>query len=150
MGRRYIGVEQLDYGENDSIERLKNVISGDQTGISKDVKWSKGGSFVSCELLKLNQTYVEKILCCQSDSEINNIWNNIKENAYISYKVDPQSIDKNIDHFNKLNLELKKKFLMEILDKNMLYVPLSELDDVSFEIKNIDKKINISFFNLKS
>jgi len=26
MGRQYIGIEQLDYGENDSVVRLQNVI----------------------------------------------------------------------------------------------------------------------------
>jgi adenine-specific DNA-methyltransferase len=35
MGRQYIGVEQLDYGENSAVVRLKNVINGDPTGISK-------------------------------------------------------------------------------------------------------------------
>lgn len=33
MGRQYIGVEQLDYGENSAVVRLKNVINGDKTGI---------------------------------------------------------------------------------------------------------------------
>ena len=39
MGRQYIGIEQLDYGENDSVVRLKNVINGDHSGISKSVNW---------------------------------------------------------------------------------------------------------------
>ena len=38
MGRRYIGIEQLNYGENDSVVRLNNVIKGDKSGISKDVR----------------------------------------------------------------------------------------------------------------
>ncbi|HVG42425.1 MAG TPA: site-specific DNA-methyltransferase, partial [Chitinophagaceae bacterium] len=37
LNRRYIGIEQLDYGENDSTVRLQNVIRGDATGISKTV-----------------------------------------------------------------------------------------------------------------
>ncbi|MGB9756148.1 MAG: site-specific DNA-methyltransferase, partial [Desulfurella sp.] len=51
MGRQYIGVEQLDYGENSVIVRLKNVINGDQTGISKAVGWKGGGDFVYLELM---------------------------------------------------------------------------------------------------
>ncbi|KKQ36200.1 MAG: Type III RM methylase [Candidatus Roizmanbacteria bacterium GW2011_GWA2_37_7] len=50
MGRRYIGIEQLDYGENDSIVRLNHVIKGDQSGISKGVDWKNGGDFVYVEL----------------------------------------------------------------------------------------------------
>ena len=62
LGRQYIGVEQLDYGQNDSIVRLENVINGDNSGISKAVKWENGGSFISCELAKLNETFVEESL----------------------------------------------------------------------------------------
>ncbi len=46
MGRKYIGIEQLDYSENHSVVRLKNVIKGDQIGISKAVGWKGGGDFV--------------------------------------------------------------------------------------------------------
>lgn len=50
MGRRYIGIEQLDNHFLMSQERLLNVINGDKGGISKTVNWQGGGSFVSCEL----------------------------------------------------------------------------------------------------
>ena len=36
MKRQFIGVEQLNYGENDSVVRLKNVINGDNSGISTE------------------------------------------------------------------------------------------------------------------
>lgn len=54
MGLRYIGIEQLDYGENDSRVRLQHVINGDTTGISQAVQWKGGGSFVYCELAQGN------------------------------------------------------------------------------------------------
>ncbi len=43
LHRQYIGIEQLDYGENDSKVRLQNVINGDRTGISRSVNWLGGG-----------------------------------------------------------------------------------------------------------
>ena len=61
MGRQYIGIEQLDYGENDSVVRLKNVINGDRSGISKSVNWQGGGEFIYCELMKYNEAYVHRI-----------------------------------------------------------------------------------------
>ncbi|HDR1570056.1 TPA: site-specific DNA-methyltransferase, partial [Pasteurella multocida] len=61
MGRQYIGIEQMDYIETLAVERLKNVIERDETGISKAVNWQGGGSFVYFELAKLNQNYLEKI-----------------------------------------------------------------------------------------
>ena len=39
MNRQYIGIEQMDYIETVSVERLKKVIEGEQGGISKDVEW---------------------------------------------------------------------------------------------------------------
>jgi adenine-specific DNA-methyltransferase len=48
--RQYIGVEQLDYGNNDSVQRLRNVINGDQTGISKAVNWQGGCGYRFYEL----------------------------------------------------------------------------------------------------
>ena len=46
MNRQYIGIEQMDYIETVSVKRLKKVIEGEQGGISEDVEWQGGGSFV--------------------------------------------------------------------------------------------------------
>ena len=54
MGRRFIGIEQMDYIETITVPRLQKVIKGEQGGISKDVNWQGGGSFVYCELKELN------------------------------------------------------------------------------------------------
>ena len=53
MGRRYIGIEQMDYIEDISVERMKKVIEGEQGGISKSVDWQGGGSFIYCELKEI-------------------------------------------------------------------------------------------------
>lgn len=50
MGRRYIGIEHLDYVETIVLERLKKVIGGDTVGISNEVQWRGGGSFVFARL----------------------------------------------------------------------------------------------------
>ncbi|MHC4598929.1 MAG: DNA methyltransferase [Planctomycetota bacterium] len=51
LGRRYVGMELLDYGENDAVVRLNNVIQGEASGISKAVGWNGGGEFITCELM---------------------------------------------------------------------------------------------------
>ncbi len=79
MKRRFIGMEQLDYGVNDSITRLKNVIAGDSSGISKIVKWEGGSSFVSCELGKANQLFVDRITNCDDPHGLSAIWAEIVE-----------------------------------------------------------------------
>lgn len=50
MNRQYICIEQMDYIETVSVERLKKVIDVEQGGISENVEWKGGGSFVYCEL----------------------------------------------------------------------------------------------------
>ena len=45
MGRRYIGVEMGDHAVSHCVPRLKNVIDGEQGGISKSVDWTGGGGF---------------------------------------------------------------------------------------------------------
>ena len=70
MGRQYIGIEQLDYGKNDSVQRLQNVIDGEQSGISKTANWKGGGSFTYLELAKNNQTAKEEILKCENLEEL--------------------------------------------------------------------------------
>lgn len=50
MGRQYIGIEQMDYIQDITVERMKKVIDGEQGGISKSVNWQDGGDFVYAEL----------------------------------------------------------------------------------------------------
>lgn len=49
LERQYIGIELQNYGENDSIIRLQNVIAGEQSGISKSINWNGGGAFWTAE-----------------------------------------------------------------------------------------------------
>lgn len=53
MGRQYIGIEQMDYIEDITVERMKKVIDGEQGGISKSVNWQGGGDFVYAELKQI-------------------------------------------------------------------------------------------------
>lgn len=59
MGRKWIGIEQMDYIESITKERLKKVLEGEQGGISKAVEWKGGGSFIYAELMphSLNFNY---------------------------------------------------------------------------------------------
>ncbi len=146
MGRQYIGIEQLDYADNDSVVRLKNVIKGDKSGISKAVNWNGGGEFVYCELIKLNEVFVGKIQEAKNSDDILTVWENMKQKGFLSYRVDPALFDKNIEDFKALKLEEQKKLLIELLDKNELYVNYSEIDDGLYAIEQKDKDLNKKFY----
>lgn len=147
MGRRYIGIEQLDYGKNDSVARLKKVILGEQSGVSKIVNWQGGGSFVYCELAKANQNFVDEIEKAISSDVLLDIWKRMQETGFLSWKIDPKTIDENAKDFSDLSVEDAKRFLIECLDKNLLYVPYSEIDNSEFRISDDDKKINKQFYS---
>jgi len=146
MGRQYIGIEQLDYGKNSAVVRLKNVINGDQTGISKEVGWQGGGDFVYLELLKWNQNFVEKIQKAKIKEELKKLWETMKKKAFLSYKVDVKTIDEHAKDFEDLSIEDQKRFLLECLDKNHLYVNYSEIDDEEYGVSEEDKKLNKEFY----
>ncbi|HUS48681.1 MAG TPA: site-specific DNA-methyltransferase [Candidatus Paceibacterota bacterium] len=145
MNCQYIGIEQLDYGENDSVVRLKNVINGDQSGISKSVNWQGGGDFIYCELMKLNEKYIDEIKKAKTTKQLVDIWKTMEEKAFLNYKIDVGQFDENVNEFEELDLENQKKFLIECLDKNQLYINLSEIDDTENEISEEDKKLNKQF-----
>ncbi|MCX7641340.1 MAG: site-specific DNA-methyltransferase [Elusimicrobiales bacterium] len=149
MGRQYIGVEQLDYGENSAVVRLKNVINGDQTGISKQVGWKGGGDFVYLELMKWNEKFAEDIRKAKTKEDLKRIWEKMKKNSFLSYRIDIRKIDENAKEFEDLSIENQKEFLYECLDKNHLYVNYSEIDDKEYNVSAYDKKINNSFYGDK-
>lgn len=146
MGRRYIGIEQLDYIKTLAVERLKKVIAGEDGGISKAVNWQGGGSFVYCELAKLNQAVVEDIEAAVDDEALAGIYERMMKSGFISYKVNPADIEAAADDYAALSLDDKKRFLMEILDKNLLYVNYCDIDDEEFGISEADKAFTRSFY----
>ena len=145
MNRKYIGVEQMDYIDDYIITRLNNVINGDSTGISKELNWQGGGSFVYCELAKLNQNFVEQIETA-TDGELVGIWNDMLKTGFISCKVNPSDIDLEDKDFTELSLDDKKRFLMELLDKNQLYVNYCDMEDETFAVSEEDKAFTNSFY----
>lgn len=146
MNRQYIGIEQLDYGKNDSKIRLKNVIDGDKTGISKAVGWQGGGSFVYCELAKANDRFADEIEQAETTEQLKDIWGRMKATDYLNYKVDIKEVDANAESFDGLSLEDQKRFLIECLDKNLLYVALSDIDSNEYGVTEEDRRLTREFY----
>ncbi|MDA8339877.1 MAG: site-specific DNA-methyltransferase [Nitrospiraceae bacterium] len=163
MGRQYIGIEQLDYGENDSVHRLQNVIGKrkkklfdeyedyDTLAISKTVSWKGGGDFIYCELMRYNEAFMDKIQEVRTSKELVKLWKDIAENSFLNWHVNPQTPEDAIKDFEEIGkgedgLKKQKKLLAELLNKNQLYVNLSEIDDKQFNVSDEDKKLNSEFY----
>jgi adenine-specific DNA-methyltransferase len=149
MGRQYIGIEQMDYGDNDSVKRLQNVIHGEQSGISKTNKWKGGGTFVYAELMQYNQKYIDLIQNAETKEQLIIVWNEMQDTAFLTYQFDKKTFNDRLDAFKTAPIEEMKQYLVEILDKNQLYVNYSEINDDTFKVSQEDKDLNKQFYSKK-
>ena len=145
MKRRYIGIEQMEYIESITKERLKKVIEGEQGGISKAVNWSGGGSLIYCELANLNAKFIEKIENSSDENELNQIYEKLIKFAFIDYRVDIQNDLKDLE-FAALEFIEKKRILKKCLDRNMDYIPYADMEDSDYKIDERIKKLNDIFY----
>ena len=149
MDRQYIGVEQMDYMETIAVQRVKKVIDGYQGGISKSVGWKSGGEFVTLELKQHNQQFVDAIQAATTARMLSTIWQKMETEAFLDYNLDIEKQKEYADDFKALSLEQQKKFLLEILDKNQMYVNLSSLKDADRHCNAEEKRITADFYGLK-
>lgn len=152
MNRRFIGIEQIDYVNTVSIPRLQKVIAGEQGGISRDVNWQGGGSFVYAELMPKNMGYLQDLISAKTFDEMHEIYKRMlfgigesQEAADISFKADLHKIEWDTD---KVKFEDQKRLLIKLLDKNDLYYNYSEIDDKNVQklLSNSDYQFNKSFY----
>ena len=76
------------------------------------------------------------------------IWEQMKERSFLNYNIDVKAQDKNIEEFKSLELTQQKELLVELLDKNQMYVNLSSMDDSDFEVTDEEKRITKEFYNI--
>jgi len=151
LKRHWIAVEQLEDQIGILLKRLTKVIGGDQSGISKSVNWKGGGDFVYCELMKYNEAFMERIQAARSSEELVQIWREMAEYSFLNWYVNPAIPEEAVNDFIALGkepngLEKQKHLLAELLDKNQLYVNLTEIDDAQFKVSAEDKALNKAFY----
>ena len=152
MNRRFIGIEQMDYIEDLAVKRLNTVIDGDQTGISPEVNWQGGSSFVYAELFPKNMGYLQDIIHSSDLTELKTVYDRMlsgidgsQEPADLSFRAD---LDKIEWEASKVKFDDQKRLLVKLLDKNGLYYNYSEIDDtiVSEFLSEEDIAFNKAFY----
>lgn len=146
LGRRYIGCEQLDYGEHSAVTRLQNVISGDKSGISKAVRWSGGGSFVYCELSEHSEAVITDVQSATGSKQLLSIIDGLVDRGDLRPEVLPDSLAEHRDAFLALDLEDQKRVVIEIINKNRLYIAYTDRDDETYDVSDEDKAFSESFY----
>ena len=138
--RRFIICEQMEYVDTVTKKRVKKVI-----------EINKAGDFIYCELMEYNEAFMDKIQSAKTSDELLKIWKDIAKNSFLNWYVNPEMPEEAVNNFIEIGrfengLEKQKKLLAELLNKNQLYVNLSEIDDEDFKVSEDDKKLNKSFY----
>lgn len=135
LQRRFILVEQLDETINLLKERFTPEVCDT---ISKTP--------IYMELALANQMFVEQIENATTTHELWDIWKRIQDKGFMSYRITARMINEHVDDFMALALNDQKRFLVECLDKNLLYVPLCDIDSEEYAIGDDDKRLTREFY----
>lgn len=150
MGRRFIGIDQMDYINSESVPRLRKAINGEQGGISQLVDWQGGGSFTYAELFPKNMGYLRDIIHTSNLSELRKVFDRMVTGtqetngpADLLFKADLDKID-----WSSVKFDDQKRLLIKLLDKNELYFNYSEIDDQSVNqlLSDNDYRFNKAFY----
>lgn len=147
MGRQYIGVEQLDYGKNSPVARLRKVIEGDESGISKSVRWKSGGSFVYVELAERGEQLMCELRDATTTDEIQAVLDLATERGLLRPSVLPEQLASSASEFDRLSLDDKKNAVAELIDKNRLYINASDVEDTDLALAEAGVAFTKSFYN---
>ncbi|GAA7269581.1 DNA methyltransferase [Helicobacter pylori] len=145
MKRRYIGIEQMDYIETITKERLKKVIEGEQGGISKKCGFKGGGSFVYAELKEVNLEIKKQILNAKSASECLKIFETLSERFL--KRADCKTNEIHSEEFHNLDLNEQKRIYCTLFDSNEDYLNLGDIDEDAWGIDGVTKKYNEIFYS---
>ena len=110
-----------------------------------------GSDFIYCELMKYNEAFMDKIQAAKTSKELVKLWKNIAKNSFLNWYVNPEMPEEAVDDFIEIGdgengLDKQKKLLAELLNKNQLYVNLSEINNEDFKVSDEDKELNRLFY----
>ena len=133
--RLFVLIEQMDYIETLTVERMKRA--------TKHFNFNSG--FVYLELLELNQMFISRIKKANGKAQLIDIWKEMLEKAFLGYRASDSKLleTKTIEKLSETDL---KKFLLDAIDYNMLYVPVTEIEDTDYGVDSVTLEYNKQFF----
>ena len=128
-------------------DRLQNVIHGDNHGVSNEVNWQGGGSFVYTELMEKNMGYLKDLEKATTIDELNSVYQRMKQGADYDFRVDLNKYE-NDPKRKSMSFEKQKELLIKMLNKNQLYFNEDNIDDADVRdlISDSDYQFNKSFY----
>ena len=68
------------------------------------------------------------------------------EHYFLNYDVEIKKFNDNKKDLENMKLKQQKDILVEMLNKNQLYVNLSEIEDSQFKVSKEDKELNKKWY----
>ena len=133
--RIFVLIEQMDYIETLTVERLKRAIK----------HYGYSSEFVYLELLELNQIFISRIKRESDKAKLLEIWQEMLDKAFLGFRVSDSKFV-GVEKLKKLAVQDLKKFLLDTIDKNMLYAPLTEIEDSEYKVDSNTLEYNKQFF----
>lgn len=133
--RKFILTEQMYYIEPVTLKRNIEVLK----------KLESNAEIVYLELKELSNKFIEDINSADS-AKLDEIYDKLDKNPFVSYRVDFNKLKEEKLDFVNLSEDIKKRFLLSVIDKNMLYVNYSDMEDETYSVTEEEKMLTNSFY----
>lgn len=91
LGRKWIGVEMGQYFDNIPLKRMKAVLAGEQSGITKEVDW-EGGGFFKYHYVEQYEDTLDNIVFIEKDKTIQETLEGFQD-YFLRYMLDYETKD---------------------------------------------------------
>ena len=94
-----------------------------------------------------NAIFVARIQAARTSDELVAIWRDMAKESFLNWYVNPEVPADAVEDFIAIgDVAKQQSLLMALLDKNQLYVNLSEMEDAEFQVTDEDKALNRAFY----
>ena len=94
-----------------------------------------------------NAAFVARIQAAHTSDELVAIWREMARESFLNWYVNPEVPADAVEDFIAIgDVVQQQSLLMALLDKNQLYVNLSEMEDAEFQVTDEDKVLNREFY----
>ena len=147
--RKFILIEQLDEHIKICKERIQKVLQKHIEGEkekettllnenkTKSLEELKAENYLSFELAEYNQKFVNQIQEAKTTDKLFVIYQEMEKNGFLSYQFNDKAFKEKQTDFKNLSIDQQKEILMDLLDKNMLYLNYEDIEDSKY---GVDKK----------
>jgi adenine-specific DNA-methyltransferase len=98
--------------------------------------------------MERNEAIASALREADTSEAVQAILNRAMDDGLVIPSVLPDNLRSHMDEFAELPLEQQKTLVMELLNKNKLYVNLCDIDDEEIRVSEADKAFTRSFYRM--